>query len=228
MSNLSITEPQPSPKPLHPCVQQWLARVDKATAVQRPSNPSATTSLRHWWWGTREGLTLYFYNHILGHIPSHALRLLFYRRIMEIGRQSSILMGLTLYYPGRVVIGDNSVINGQCVLDSRAGIYIGNSVSLSPYVHIWAGGHDINNPNFVSQGGVTILEDYVWVGSRVTILGGATGASLTLGEGCVVSAGSVVVRDVEPYTVVAGNPARKIAVRSRDVDYKLNFFPPFR
>ncbi len=176
----------------------------------------------------RQGMVLYFYNHVVARIPSHAIRLFFYRRLGDIGRQSSILMGLTLFHPGKIIIGDNSVVNMGCVLDSRAGIYIGNNVSISPFVHIWAGGHDIDSKNFMSHGGATIIEDYAWVGSRVTILGGATGPCLTLGEGCVVSAGSVVVRDVEPYTVVAGNPARKIAVRNRDVDYKLNYFPPFR
>ena len=50
--------------------------------------------------------------------------------------------------------------------------------------------------------------DYVWIGGRSTVLQG-----VTIGEGAIVAAGSVVTRDVEPYTVVAGIPARMIKLR---------------
>lgn len=220
--------------PLDPRVVAWLARTERAGSVDmtRRRNPAGvpfTRRLRHTWWGFREGSALYFYNHIVNRLPSHKLRLALYRRIFdEIGPQSSILLGLKIFHPGRVIIGRNSVINAGCVLDSRAGIYIGNNVSISNFVQIWSGGHDINSPNFASYGGLTVIEDYVWLASSAIIVGGSQGKVLTLGEGCVVTAGSVVVRDVAPYTVVAGNPARKIAMRSRDLDYQLNYFPLFR
>ena len=209
-----------------PRVQKWLERANR----RPPETHSRTTNrtLRQSWWGYREGLVLYFFNHIVNRLPSHRLRLMCYRPIITIGQNSSILMGLQLYYPGRIIIGTDTAINNNCVFDSRAGIKIGNRVSISPYVQIWSGGHDINSPDFASYGGLTLIEDYVWVASGAIITGGTAGLVLTLGEGCVVTAGSVVVRDVEPYTVVAGNPARKIATRSRDLDYKLNHFPPFR
>lgn len=210
-----------------PRVARWLKLIEQGP-LQRPVQPSAARRLRYQWWGVKEGLALYFYNHVVSRLPSHGLRCFFYRRIFDIGRESSILMGLTIFHLGKLIIGDNCVINSGCVLDSRAGIKIGNNVSLSNFVQIWSGGHDINSRDFRSYGGVTILEDYVWVASSAIVIGGTDGATLTLGEGCVVSAGSVVVRDVEPYSVVVGNPARKVAVRSRDLNYKLNYFPPFR
>jgi len=52
------------------------------------------------------------------------------------------------------------------------------------------------------------IEDDVWIGSRVILLPG-----VRIGKGSIVGAGSVVTRDVEPYAIVAGNPARKIRSR---------------
>ena len=56
--------------------------------------------------------------------------------------------------------------------------------------------------------GDTVIEDGVWIGTRSMILPG-----IRLGEGCVIAAGSVVVKDVPPYTIVGGNPAKPIKTR---------------
>lgn len=208
-------------------VAEWIEKTKHPLSSenrQRGDDPTRRLRLSLY----RQGAVLYFFNHFVAQLPSHRLRLFFYRQVFEIGQKSSILLGLKLYYPGRLIIGDHSVINAHCLLDSRAGIYIGNSVSISPFVQIWSGGHDINSRDFASQGGVTIIEDFVWIAASAIIAGSTPGSALTLGKGCVITAGSVVVRDVEPFTVVAGNPARKIAVRSQDLDYKLNYFPPFQ
>jgi acetyltransferase-like isoleucine patch superfamily enzyme len=67
-----------------------------------------------------------------------------------------------------------------------------------------------------------VIEDHVWIGARAIISPG-----VRIGEGAVIGAGSVVTRDVEPYTIVAGNPARFIKERSRDLRYKSRYFPFF-
>jgi acetyltransferase-like isoleucine patch superfamily enzyme len=64
--------------------------------------------------------------------------------------------------------------------------------------------------------------DHAWIGARAIILPG-----VTVGEGAVVSAGSVVSRDVPPYTIVAGNPAEVIGQRTRDLRYRTRYFPFF-
>ena len=58
-----------------------------------------------------------------------------------------------------------------------------------------------------TKGNVTIGND-VWIGYRVTILSG-----VTIGDGAVLGAGSIVTKDIEPYTIVAGNPAKEIRKR---------------
>jgi len=60
-----------------------------------------------------------------------------------------------------------------------------------------------------------VIEDYVWVGIGATILPG-----VKLGKGAVVSAGAVVTKDVPPFTVVAGIPAKKITNRLMGLNYK--------
>ena len=64
--------------------------------------------------------------------------------------------------------------------------------------------------------------DHCWIGVRAIILPG-----VTVGEGAIVAAGSVVAKDVAPYTIVGGNPAKVIGERTRDLNYKTRYFPFF-
>ncbi|WP_370630610.1 DapH/DapD/GlmU-related protein [Mucilaginibacter sp. 21P] len=81
---------------------------------------------------------------------------------------------------------------------------------------IWTLHHDYNSPDFAQAGAPVVIEDYAWVCSRAIILPG-----VTIGRGAVVAAGAVVTRDVAPYTVVGGTPAKKIADRNPDLVYNL-------
>lgn len=77
-------------------------------------------------------------------------------------------------------------------------------------VTTWLPGLTLSEPldgNILSNGSINIEPD-VWVGNGATILSG-----VTLGVGCVVAAGAIVTKDVPPYTIVGGSPAKKIAMR---------------
>lgn len=171
----------------------------------------------------RLGLTLYLFNHVVARIPCHALRLLFYRRIFEIGSRTSILMGVTLWRPGGLTIGHHSTINSGSVIDSRGGLRIGSSVNIAGYVQIWTAAHDPDSATHQAVLAPVVIEDFVWIATRATILPG-----VTVGEGAVIAAGSVVTHDIPPYTIVGGVPARKIRDRSKSLTYKLDYFPAFR
>lgn len=64
--------------------------------------------------------------------------------------------------------------------------------------------------NFPKEAPATVIEDDVWIGARVTV---AASRPITIGRGSIVAAGSVVTKDVEPYTIVAGNPAKILRAR---------------
>jgi maltose O-acetyltransferase len=80
--------------------------------------------------------------------------------------------------------------------------------------------HEVDDPGFAASFDEIVIGDRVWIGIGATILGG-----VTIGEGAVVSANATVTRDVEPYAIVAGTPARKVRERARDLDYELTYRP---
>jgi acetyltransferase-like isoleucine patch superfamily enzyme len=170
-----------------------------------------------------QGLKFYIATHWVANLPSFRLRHWYYRRVMHysIGKDSSVHMG-AFVTGSHIEIGDNVVINRGVYLDGRIGIKIRNNISISPEVYIVSMEHDPNNPQFATRGGEVVIDDNVWIGARAMILPGKH-----IGEGAVVGAGSVVTKDVEPYTIVAGVPARVIGERSRQINYHNVYFPWF-
>lgn len=163
---------------------------------------------------------IYFCNVVVAVFPSSRIRLSFYRHVMglEICEGTRILSGLWLDCRRHCRIGRHSVVNQNCRLDNRGGIEIGDSVSISPEVHILTADHDMRSPSFAGRERPVRIGDHVFVGSRAIILPG-----VTLGRGCAVAAGSIVTKDVEPFTIVAGNPARPIGRRPENLDYRCSY-----
>lgn len=121
----------------------------------------------------------------------------------------------------RLHIGNYTHINRGCLIDARGGITIQNSVSISHNVSIITGSHDVQSPIFMGVFKPIIIEDYVWIGANATILQG-----VTLGKGAVISAGAVVTKDVEPYNIVAGVPAKTIGKRTTNLHYQAKWETP--
>lgn len=169
------------------------------------------------------GLKFYMANHLIGHIPSFRVRHWYYRRALHyrLGRESSIHME-TFVTGDFVSIGDNVVINRRCYLDGRIGIEIGNNVSISPEAYLVSMEHDPDDPAFATRGGKIIIADNVWIGARAIISPG-----VTIGEGAVIGAGSIVTKNINPYRIAVGVPAREIKDRNRDLHYKCVYFPWF-
>ena len=166
---------------------------------------------------------VYVANCIVAHVPSHTMRLAYYRRIMgfSVGKKSSILHGLTINRIGRVIIGHNTIVNERCRLDARGFVTIGNNVSISSEVTILTADHDGTSPEFRYRERSVVVEDYAWIGTRATVLPG-----VTLGRGCIVAAGALVTRDVPSLEIVAGNPARSIGRRPESaLRYELDWRP---
>jgi maltose O-acetyltransferase len=136
----------------------------------------------------------------------------------KIGKGSSIFMRCKFYCVKGVEIGDYSVINANCILDSRGGLKIGNSVSISEQTIILTTDHDMNSEVFDGRQNPIFIEDYVWIGTRATILPG-----VKVGKGAVVASGAVVNKSVNDYEVVGGVPAKFIKTRSQALNYKLDY-----
>jgi acetyltransferase-like isoleucine patch superfamily enzyme len=115
-------------------------------------------------------------------------------------------------------VGQGTIIGDMAILDARNQILIGKNVNLSTGVWIWTEQHDYNDPLFrcnPTKNKTVIIEDRVWVGPRVIILPG-----VCIHEGAVIAAGSVVTKDVEAYSIVAGIPAKKIGERNNKLIYE--------
>lgn len=159
-----------------------------------------------------------FTNTILSHLPiwkarRGALKLL----RAKIGTGTYINRHCYIMDPNRMAIGQNSHINRLCTLDARGGLYIGNSVSVSHGVMLMTGSHDINSHDFSVNYLPIRIEDYAWIGCGAIVL-----QNVKIGRGAVVAAGAVVTKDVPPYTVVGGIPAKAINKRSSHLEYKCN------
>lgn len=164
----------------------------------------------------------YIMNGMINKIPIYTIRHFFYRRIgIQIEKNSSIKMNV--YIEGRnIKIGENSSIGRFSYLDGRGELTIGNNVSISPHVFFITGSHDVNSSEFKFESLPITVEDYTWIGTRATIKGG-----VKIGKGAVVAIGAVVIKDVEPYTIVGGVPAKKIGERNKDLKYKIDWSPFF-
>lgn len=176
--------------------------------------------------GTRERLLLPLRslliavaNQVIARLPGHALRRAYYRHVLgwRIGRESSIHQGLVVYGGrGRVSIGERSTVQIGCMFlgAGMEDLTIGNDVAIAYRVTILLGSHDIRARDFHMILAPVRIEDHVFIGANAIILAG-----VTLGQGCVVGAGAVVGKDVPPYAIVAGNPAKVVGERPRDLDY---------
>ncbi len=156
--------------------------------------------------------------HLAGHVPIHWFRKLIYRLGgLTIGRGSTIHTGVRFYDPRNIIIGEDSIVGERTVLDGRAVLTIGNHVDIASEVMIYNSEHDVHDVEFKAKSGEVQIDDYAFIGPRAIILPG-----VKIGKGAVVAAAAVVTKDVAPYAIVAGVPAKTIGERRvKDLKYKL-------
>lgn len=149
-------------------------------------------------------------------VPGHLLRIGLLNALgAQIDTGSALHNRCYVTRPGRLHIGTDSTINFGCYLDTRGGIYIGRNVMVGHLTRIYTAGHVLDDPGFSGYTAPVNILDHAVVFPNAQLMPG-----ITIGEGAVVLTGSVVVKDVAPYCVVGGNPARPLKQRSSDINYR--------
>lgn len=164
------------------------------------------------------------YNILVSGIPFHAVRQAYLRACgMKIGKGVCLMRSTSIVRPERIALGDGTIVGAHCFLGGEAGLTIGRNVNISSYAVVLGGRHDVNDPTFASILEPIEIEDYAWLATRSTVVGG-----VRIGRGAVVAAGAVVTKDVAPYAIVGGVPAKKIGERNPDACvYQFNYQPWF-
>jgi maltose O-acetyltransferase len=130
------------------------------------------------------------------------------------GKRVNVERGANFYTGWEIEIGDDSSLGIDCMIPYD--LKVGKDVMMGPFVVIVGGGHEFSRSDIPMrlQGRRKYqpvrIEDDVWIGARVIILSG-----VKIGKGAIIGAGAVVTKDVPPYAICAGNPARVIKYRNQ-------------
>ena len=125
-----------------------------------------------------------------------------------VGSNVNIYPSALIYYPWNLEVGDGSSIGEWALVYNLGSVTIGERTTISQRAHLCAGTHDYRNPVLPLIKPPIVIGDEVWVCADAFI-----GPNVTVANGAVVGACSVVTRDVEPLAVVAGNPAKYVKTR---------------
>ena len=131
-------------------------------------------------------------------------------RLMGVKATKNVMFypGFTVRNPKGLIIEDGVNIGPKCLLDARKGLTIHKNAVIAYEAIIWSLNHDYNDIHFCGKGAPTVIGAYAWICSRSIILPG-----VHVGEGAIVASGAVVTKDVPPYTIVGGVPAKVIGKR---------------
>lgn len=132
----------------------------------------------------------------------------------------------TFRFPQNITLGDNAKVLDYAYFDGVGGIEIGNCSIIAPHVTILTSNHNYESSkehtlealpfdNLMNKKKVKI-DKYCWLGRNVMVMPG-----VTIGKASIVAGGSVVTKDVEPYSIVGGNPAKLIKYRDKEEIEKL-------
>jgi len=147
--------------------------------------------------------------------PMHAWRAVLLRCFgARLGRNCHIYPSATIWAPWNLVMEDEACLGSEVHCYSMAMITIGRRAVVSQGVHLCAGTHDFEDPSFQLVALPISIGAQSWICAEAFV-----GPGVSVGEGAVVGARAVAMRNVAPWTVNAGNPCRYLRPRNiRDAD----------
>lgn len=162
-----------------------------------------------------------FGNTIWNKLPSRHLRKWFYQLLgATIGKNSYPSRRVEVIFPKGLLIGERVDIGWFAELDARGGIKIGNDTNISSHVKLITGSHDINDEEYAADFRPINIGHHCWIGTGAIIL-----QNVTIGDGAIVAAGAVVTKNIPPYEVWGGVPAKRIGYRKKNDNYSLGPVP---
>ncbi len=141
--------------------------------------------------------------------PLHAWRGFLLRSFgARIGRGTRIYGTAIVWLPANLDVGDGSIIGPRVRVYNQGRITIGTNTVVSQGAHLCASTHDYESPNFQLVLRPIVIGNDAWVAAEAFV-----GPGVTIGDGAVLAARGVAVRDIEPWSVAGGNPAKQIRMR---------------
>lgn len=151
----------------------------------------------------------YFLNLLLFPLLSNKGRMGLLRLMgAEIGRLCRIYRSVRIYAPWNLVLGDKVCIGPNVNIYNKGHVMIESNVIISQDSYICTASHDISSPIMALIVKPVHIANKVWIAAKVSVLPG-----VTIGDGGVVGACAVVAKDVPPWSVAVGNPARVVGKR---------------
>lgn len=141
--------------------------------------------------------------------PLHAWRRFLLRFFgAKMGKKVHLYSSCRISEPWKLSMGDYSCLGPYVICYCGGGVQIGAHSTVSQYSHLCTSSHDYLHPNMPQTFAPIVIEDQIWIATDTFI-----GPGVRIGQGAVVGARTSVFKDVEPWTVVVGNPAKLIKKR---------------
>jgi putative colanic acid biosynthesis acetyltransferase WcaF len=125
-----------------------------------------------------------------------------------VGHGVRIKPGVKVKFPWRLTVGAHTWLGENLWIDNLAPVTIGDHVCLSQGVYLCTGNHDWGKSTFDLRLGEIHIESGSWIGAKAIL-----GPGVTVGEGAILSLGSVSTRSLDPWTIYSGNPAQPVKKR---------------
>lgn len=126
----------------------------------------------------------------------------------KMGKNSNVYSTAKIYYPANLIMGENTCLASEVDCYNVAPIIIEDNVTVSQGTYLCTASHDVEDSHHQLIIAPIVLKDQAWIGACAFI-----GMGVTIGQGAVVGATASVYKDVDPWTVVGGNPAKLIKKR---------------